>query len=101
MLPAVHASIDEGRRAVLGFPHSWLVEHIQSVARESLNLSDYWEFRRFLELVSLIDVELVAGIAAIGLDSSDFDIREAAEDFSNVEVPRQFAASVASLYRKS
>jgi hypothetical protein len=51
------------------------------VAVESLNLTDYWEYRRLLELADLLDVGLVQRLIPLGLKSDDPDVREAAEDY--------------------
>jgi hypothetical protein len=73
--------ITAGRHQVLSFPRTWVLEQIEQVAVEVLDLSDEWEYRRFLELALLIDVELMQRFVALGLNSIDPDIREAAEDF--------------------
>lgn len=73
--------IEQGREAVLAMPRAWVLQHIAAVAEEALDLLDYWEYRRLLELLTLLDPELVRRFVARGLASSDPDVREAAEDF--------------------
>jgi hypothetical protein len=73
--------IVRGRESVLAMPRPWVLQHIASVADAALDLADYWEYRRFLELAALLDLDLVQCFAARGLVSSDPDVREAAEDF--------------------
>jgi len=74
--------IVEGRARALAMPHSWVLEHVLRIAEESLNLCDYWEFRRLLELLELLGAsDALHVIIGRGLDSADLDVREAAEDF--------------------
>jgi hypothetical protein len=80
--PTTARLIEEGRRRVLAMPRGWVVEHIGPVAEQALDLSDYWEYRRLLELLSRLDATLVQQFSARGLTSSDPDVREASEDFS-------------------
>jgi hypothetical protein len=62
-------------------PREWVLERIEQVAAEALDLSDYWEYRRLLELADLLDAALVRRLVPIGLTSAVPDVREAAEDF--------------------
>ncbi|HZY85943.1 MAG TPA: hypothetical protein VFE78_14000 [Gemmataceae bacterium] len=70
-----------GRQLVLAMPRARVLERIERVAAEALDLSDYWQYRRLLELAELLDAELVRRLVPVGLSSSDPDVREAAEDF--------------------
>ena len=79
--PSNVGRIVAGRQQVLGMPRPWVLEHIEPVAAEVLELSDYWEYRRLLELAELLDAELLRRLIPRGLSSSDPDVREAAEDF--------------------
>jgi tRNA threonylcarbamoyl adenosine modification protein YeaZ len=55
---------------------------IPSVAVTTLDLSDYWEYRRLLELIDLLgDGAMVQRFVALGSGSADPDVREAAKDF--------------------
>src|SRR5436305_3972257 len=67
-----------GRKQVLDLPHDLVLENIESVAVEVLDLSDYWEYRRLLELAAMLDAGLVQRLVQLGLTSSDPDVREAA-----------------------
>lgn len=71
-----------GRNKVLGMSRAWVMAHVERVATESLDLADYWEYRRLLELAELLDEGLVRRPVPHGLGSSDPDVREAAEDFA-------------------
>lgn len=73
--------IVEGRNKVLAFPREWTLENIESAAVNSLDLGDYWEFRRLLELAELLEEALLQRIVALGLASSDSEVLEAAQDF--------------------
>jgi hypothetical protein len=73
--------IVKGRQRVLAFPRAWVLEQIEQRAIQSLDLSDEWEYRRLLELAEMLDADLVQRFVAIGVDSKDPDVREAAEDF--------------------
>jgi len=70
-----------GRQQVLALPRPWVLERIEQVAVAVLDLSDYWEYRRILELAALLDGALVQRFVTLGLDSQDRDVREAAQDF--------------------
>lgn len=70
-----------GRQQVLAFPRHWVIGHVEEVAKEVLNLDDYWEYRRLLELVTLLSSEILQRFVAHGLMSDDSDVREAAEDY--------------------
>jgi hypothetical protein len=70
-----------GRQQVLAMPRPWVLEQIEHVATEALDLTDSWEYRRLLELARQLDAGLVRRLVVLGLDSSDPDVREAAEDF--------------------
>lgn len=73
--------IAQGRADVLALPREWVLRHLQPVATQVLDLSDYWEYRRLLELARLLDTGLTARLVAIGIDHDDPDVREAAGDF--------------------
>lgn len=70
-----------GREGILEIDRIWRVEHILEAAKECLNFSDYWEYRRFLELVDLSAFELLQDVILIGKDSDDPDVKEASQDF--------------------
>lgn len=70
-----------GRQQVLACPRGWVLERIERVAAESLDLADYWEYRRLLELADLLDAGLVQRLARLGLSNSDPDLCEAAVQY--------------------
>jgi len=73
--------IVRGREAVLAMPRPWVLEHVAAAAEEALDLNDYWEYRRLLEVLDLLDADLVRRFVGRGLSHPDPDVREAAEDF--------------------
>jgi hypothetical protein len=70
-----------GRQQVLALPRAWVLERIEQIAVESVDLSDYWQYRRLLELASVLDAGLVQRFVTLGWESADPDVREAAQDF--------------------
>jgi hypothetical protein len=70
----------EGRKRVLAMPLPWVISNIEAVARESLNLSDYWEYERLLEVLNeLSATDLLKESVLAGLSSNDADVRDIAE----------------------
>lgn len=80
--PQNASRIVAGRQQVLDMPRGWVLERIERVASEALDLGDYWEYRRLLELAELLDSELVKRLVPLGLSNGDPHVREAAEDFA-------------------
>jgi len=50
-------------------------------AKDAIDLSDEWEYRRFVELVVAAVSELKEKALEIGMKSCNVDIREAAFDY--------------------
>ena len=82
-MPINAGKIQKGRNAVLELDCKWVLGNIEEIAKNCLNLKDYWEYRRLLELCELLDASLTKRIAQWGLCSDDPDIHEASEDFIN------------------
>jgi hypothetical protein len=70
-----------GRQQVLAMPRGWVLERIERVAAESLDLADYWEYRRLLELADLLEAGLARRLASLGVSNSDPDVREASTEY--------------------
>lgn len=70
-----------GRKQVLAVPRAWVLQRIEKVATECLDLTDYWEYRRLLELAGDLDPDLPQRLVQLGVTSDDEDVREAACDF--------------------
>ncbi len=75
------ANIILGRNKILELNYSWLKLHIIETAERCLDLSDEWEYRRFLELIILAVPDLKESVLALGENSENSEIRQAAEDF--------------------
>lgn len=76
-----------GREQVLAMPRAWVLANIEQVAAEVLDWSDDWEYRRLLELASLLDAQLTQRLVGPRLTSTNPDIREAAEAFQDLRSP--------------
>ncbi len=59
----------------------WLKHCFLDVAKECIDFSDYWEYRRLLELIDCVIPELKAAALKLCEDSEDEDIREVLEDY--------------------
>lgn len=78
-----NAVITRGRREILAMQRNEVVESIERVAAHALNLDDEWEFRRLLELYEQLDKGLLRRFIETGLESSNNEVREAAEDLQS------------------
>lgn len=76
-----HGLTGEARRIILSLPRDWLLTHIEEHAEPLLAYDDYEEYRRLLELYSLIDRDLTLRLARRAAEHADPDIREAGEEF--------------------
>ncbi len=76
-----HGRIGVARDIILSLPHDWLLENIERYAEPLLAYDDYEEYRRLLELYSLIDHDLTLKLARRAAAHSDADIKGAGEDF--------------------
>lgn len=74
-------NIIRARDEILSLPREYVLNNISTIATESLNLADEWEFRRLLELYQLLDNELLQGLINIGIASGNEELKEAACDF--------------------
>jgi hypothetical protein len=70
-----------GRAQVLSAPRAWVLAQIGRVAEDAIDWGDFWDYRRLLELYTLLDPSLLPRTIERGLTSVDPDVREAAEDF--------------------
>jgi len=76
-----HARIGDARKIILSLPHDWLLENIERYAEPLLGYEDDEEYRRLLELYSLIDRDLTLRLARRAAAHSAADINEVGEDF--------------------
>jgi hypothetical protein len=79
-----HADIVLCRQAILSLPRDWVVANIENVAEPFLKSGTYEEYRRLLELYSILHPDLAQKLAARAASNTDPDIREAGEDFINL-----------------
>ena len=73
--------IKRGREGILKIDRIWRLEHILPEAKECIDLTDDYDYQRFLELVDLSASELMQEVILIGKDSDNPENREAAQDF--------------------
>ena len=78
-------AIELGRKRVTSLDKKWLKDHLIDVAKDTLDLSDEWEYRRFVELVMAAIPDLKDKVVEMGMLSDNEDIREAADDYNNME----------------
>lgn len=76
-----HGGINVVRESVLRLPRQWVLDHIEEASEMYLSDGGFDEYRRFLELFFLLDRNLTVRLARRAYQSSDYDIREAGEDF--------------------
>jgi hypothetical protein len=72
------------RKAIAEIPSSWLELNLSQVAEEYLDIQDEWEFRRLLELLRFSCPNLLRHFLEVGRASSNPEVREAADDFSEI-----------------
>jgi hypothetical protein len=75
-------NIELARRVLLSMPRPWLLARIDTIAESALDLQDEWQFRRLLELLSLLDSELRRRWAERALKSANPEIEEVGRDFA-------------------
>lgn len=81
--PQNYSSIIVARKRLLEFPTEWVEEKIKASATLLIDICDYWEYRRLLELLESISKDLFNWTVSLGENSSDLDICEAVNDFKN------------------
>lgn len=74
------ANIELGRAALLESPPNVRRDYLAEVVRTTIDLTDEWELRRLLEILSLVDVELARELARAATAASNPDIAEAGAD---------------------
>lgn len=75
------ANIILGRTKISEVNEDWLQIHIVECAEKYLDLSDEWEYRRFLELIVHAVPDLKESVLALGENSENAEIRETAKDY--------------------
>ena len=78
--PTTARYIVDGRDRVAAMPRQWVLANIEAVARDCLDLGDYWEYGRFLELLDHLGArDLLGRFVEEGLRSADADVRDMSE----------------------
>jgi hypothetical protein len=79
---ASHATnIELGRAGLLALPRAWLMERLPAAAEPLLQLEEYWEFLRLMEIVERLDEDFLRTLIERGMRSPDPDVREVAGDW--------------------
>jgi hypothetical protein len=76
-----HGAIHIPREIIQSMPREWVLLHIEREAEPLLRGGTDDEYRRFLELYELLDLDLTRRLARRAAAHADPDIREAGEDF--------------------
>ncbi len=79
--PQNDTPIKIARERIAQINKEWLKVHFLDVAKACIDFSDYWEYRRLLELIVLVLHEAKMSVLKICEDSEDEDIREVIEDY--------------------
>lgn len=69
-----------GRTYLTMFSRGWISDRIMKVAPEVLDLNDYWDYRRLMEVSKMISDDLFRWAHELERDSSDPDVIEAYND---------------------
>lgn len=73
-------NITLSRETLWALPREWLLQNLEEAAQATLNLDDYWEYLRLLEVAWPMDLDLVRRLSQRGAQSADPEVREAAQD---------------------
>lgn len=77
------------RKKINEIDKDWMKVHFLDVAKECIDFSDYWEYRRLLELIVLVLPEVKTMALKICENSEDEDIREVIEDYKEESVSQK------------
>ncbi len=78
-----HSPFDQARRLILSLPHRWTIEHVESEVERHLTDGDEDDYRRFLELYSLLDPNLVSRLSQRAIQQPNTAIQEVGEEFTD------------------
>lgn len=82
--PTNTTPITIARECLKQFPTDWISNKIKQTVLSSIDISDYWEFRRLLELSEIISIDLLEWVITLGEGAKDLDIIEAVDDFNKI-----------------
>lgn len=72
------------RKFILSLPHDWVMERIETAVEQYLTNGEMDEYRRFLELYLLLDIDLTFKLAERAAAHTDLEVREAGYDFLEI-----------------
>ncbi len=78
------ANIELGRKGISEISSRLLKTYLLECAESCLDLSDEWEYRRFLEVVELASPDLMEAALALGEKSENAEVRETAAEFRDL-----------------
>ena len=73
-----------GRDYLTRFPKDWITEKIKHTAPSYIDITDYWDYQRLLELSKIISDELLRWSVLLGKDADDPEIADAADEYFNI-----------------
>jgi hypothetical protein len=76
-----HGAIETVRSAILSLPQEWVLAHMEQVVEPLLRDGTYDEYRRLLELYTLLDRNLALELARRAAEHTDEGVREVGRDF--------------------
>lgn len=79
--PQNDTSIVLARKKIVEIDKEWLKKYFLDVAKECIEFTDYWEYRRLLELIVIVLPEVKVEALKLCEDSEDEDILEVIEDY--------------------
>jgi chemotaxis regulatin CheY-phosphate phosphatase CheZ len=76
-------NIASARKALLRLPRAWLSGMLQDAIREVVDLGDEWEYRRLIELLKELNLQLFESYIDYGMAAGSGAIFEAAKDLKS------------------
>lgn len=77
----IHGQLRDVREIILRIPKPWIIQNIEKHSQPILAKGSYDEYRRLLELYSLLDKDLAKKLAARAVQHQDPEIKDAGEEF--------------------
>lgn len=76
------ANITSSRRLLQALPLAWLVTVLPDLIDQVIDINNEWNYRRLIELLQILGLDILPVYIERGLLSSNADVRDAAQDFS-------------------
>ena len=70
-----------GREKIAQIPKAWLRTHLLNVVKRDFDYSDYWNYRRLLEVVVETLPELKYAILSLNSETTDEDLIDIINDY--------------------